>query len=99
MFNKQLKENIKKVDKEIGRLMDEWINETNPMIKQERKEQIDKLTEVRVKLSECKVSEAIVKEVLSGVVGIGSLLVVLKHEKYDVITSKAFGMIGKAFRG
>jgi predicted RNase H-like nuclease (RuvC/YqgF family) len=60
---------------------------------------LDELTKVRCQLSESKTKESNIPVILSGVVSISSILIVLKHEEANVITSKAFGMIPKMFRG
>lgn len=99
MFNKQLKVNIKELDKEIGTIVCS-MNETDDVESlQVMIETLGKLTELRDKLSSNKVNESYAKEIISGAIAIGGLLIVLKHEESNIITSKAFSMATKLFRG
>lgn len=99
MFNRQLKANIKKLDESIGKLMDEL----SVAVDQEEREtimmNIDDLTKVRAQLSENKVKESYSKEVVSGIFGISAILIILKYEEKDIITSKAVNIATKLFRG
>jgi len=60
---------------------------------------LEDLTKVRSQLSEVRSKESNAAAVISGVVGISSVIMVLKHEKTDIITSKAFSIATKLFRG
>lgn len=100
MLNKKLNKNIKKIDETIEVLMEQAMAED--ITKQKYDEimaKIDKLTDIRRQLSENKVSESHAKEILSGLIGITGMVLVLKHEKADIITTKAFSMATKLFRG
>lgn len=152
MFNKQLRNNISKLDAQIGKLseeldglkkdtkydvkmrtlgdlidlrckltqnqkdgklsdtvveLDRQIEELTMIINKVESDEVysaklkklEDLTAIRCKLSEAKVKESNVPAIISGVVGISTVLLVLKHEKADIITSKAFGIATKMFRG
>jgi predicted RNase H-like nuclease (RuvC/YqgF family) len=60
---------------------------------------LEDLTKVRCQLSEVKVKESNVPAIISLVGSVGAIVLVLKHEKVDIITSKAFSMATKMFRG
>lgn len=60
---------------------------------------LEDLTNIRCQLSEAKVKESNVPVIISGVIGLGGILLVLKHEKAEIITSKAFSIATKMFRG
>lgn len=99
MLNKQLKNNIKALDKEIGEI-------TLKLAKAEKEEdvakmtkRIDELTKIRTQLSNDLVNESYSKEIIAGAVSIASILLVLKYEEDNIITTKAFSMIPKMFRG
>lgn len=98
MFNKKLKANLKAIDVKIGNLIEE-LSETE---KQEEQEmilvKIDDLTKIREKLSNNKVSESYSKELISGAIGLTSMVLVLRFEKADIITSKAFGLVPNLFK-
>lgn len=151
MFNRQLKQNIKALDLEIGKLskeveglkkdtkyevkmrtltdltdlrcklakdqkdgklsdvvieLDKQIEELAMMIAKievdevyDRKlKKLEDLTKIRGELSECKVNESNAPAVITGVLGMTTVLMVLKHEKTDIITSKAFNIATKWFK-
>lgn len=95
---KQLQENIKALDVEIGVLTQELINADGHEYN-EISLKIEKLTEIRAKMVDSKVADSYSKEIISGVIGIAGMVLVLKHEKADIITTKAFSMATKLFRG
>lgn len=99
MKNKQIKANIKELDLlignltlEVGQTTDE--EETNYIL-----ERLEKLTTLRSQLNESLELGSYKKEVITGLIGIGSMILVLKYEKADVITSKAYSLATKMFRG
>lgn len=152
MFNKQLRQNIKKLDLQIGKLgeeidglrkdtkyeikmrtlgdltelrsklakslkdgetsdslveLDRQIEElTHIIARVESDEQysaklkkLEDLTKIRGQLAEVRSKESNAPAIISGVVGISAILLVLKHEKTDIITSKAMGIATGLFRG
>lgn len=99
MFNRQLKANIEKLDLQIGKLMDELIQETDAVKRKEITNEIESLKGIRCDLADSKVNDAIKKEIISGLISIGGMILVLKHEKTDVITTKAMSLATKLFRG
>ena len=99
MFNKQLKRNIKMVDEHINKLIEELIQTDDKDKADEIQKNIDNATELRCKLSSNKVDESYSKEIVTGLIGIAGMVLVLQHEKADIITSKAFSMATKMFRG
>lgn len=152
MFNRQLKNNIKMLDVQIGELneelnglkrdtkydvkmrtledlmelrcklskslkdgetsdvlieLDRQIEELTMIISKlhsdieytEKVKRLEELTKVRCQLSEVKSKESIAPLLISGGVSIGATLLVLKHEKTEIITSKAYNIVTKMFRG
>lgn len=102
MFNRQLSKNIKELDKKIGVINEEL--DTIDLIEDEEIErltkQLDKYVDLRCKLAGSKNINGSVKgAVVTGVFGIASVVIVLKYEETDVITSKAFNMATSMFRG
>lgn len=100
MFKKQLTINIEELDKKIGKL-----NEKLSSLEEEDEDyeltvsKIEDLTDIRCKLSESKVKSSIKPLVVSGVFGVATTVIVLRYEKTEVITSKAFNMVTGMFRG
>lgn len=99
MSKKQLKANIRRIDEEVAKLHNELIHAEDDETYDGIIERIEKLTELRCKLTESKVSDSYTKEILSGAIGIASMVLVLHYEKADAITSKAFNMVTQKFRG
>lgn len=107
MFNKQIRANIKKIDEMIDiQLKLSEVAEVGSDEHQACMKQIKELTELRTRLAESKVSERLFDKVklspdvlVSGAISVASILIILKYEEKDVITSKAFGLATKLFRG
>lgn len=99
MFNKQLKSNIKEIDVEINKLIVEMKDIEDEDERNAIETRIDKLSIIRQKMSEDLVNESYSKEILAGAVSLGAIVLVLKHEKSEIITTKAFSMATKLFRG
>lgn len=99
MFNKQLKQNIIALDLQIDELMKKLIAAKDEEGRKVIFSEIEQLSELRCKLANSKVSESYTKEVLAGLISVSGMILVLKHEKADVITTKAFSMAQKLFRG
>lgn len=103
MFNRRLKKAIHELDLQIlcleEKLSTFYLDYDNQDDYDKTVAKLKELIELRNKLSETKVNESITPQVVSGLIGIASIILVLKFEKTEVITSKAFGMAGKMFRG
>lgn len=99
MLRKQITVNIKELDLKIGKLSEELEGVEDEGKIMSIMQQLDKLTELRCKLSESKENNSIKPVVVSSLFGVASLLIVLKYEEKDVITSKAFNMLPSIFRG
>ncbi len=99
MANKRLKANIEALDNHISKLMVELTTAVEAEDISELEARIEKATELRCKLTESKVSDSYSREIVSGLVSLTGMVLVLKHEKAEVITTKAFSMATKLFRG
>lgn len=60
---------------------------------------LDDLTKIRNQLMENVGKNSIIPAVTQGVIGISALVIMLKYEEKDVITSKAVSMVMGMFRG
>lgn len=101
MFMKrQVSENIEAIDVQIGKL-----NERLSLLKEDEDaddimDQLKDLTKIRCELAESRgINSAVRNTVVSGIFGITSIIIVLKYEEREVITSKAFGMLPSLFKG
>lgn len=101
MFKKQITVNIEDLDSKIGVLTKELEEIEDEEEYEIAVSKIDSLVELRTKLAKSKADGRVsVKPVvISGLFGLASVLVVLKYEERDVITSKAFNMATSMFRG
>lgn len=90
---------IIELDKQIEELTKMVAHLASDEVYTAKVKKLEDLTNIRCQLSEAKVSESNVPAIISGVVGITGILLVLKHEKAEIITSKAFSIATKMFRG
>jgi predicted RNase H-like nuclease (RuvC/YqgF family) len=60
---------------------------------------LDELTKVRCQLAEAKVKESNAPVIITSLVGLSAIALVLHYEKAEIVTSKAFGIATKMFRG
>jgi predicted RNase H-like nuclease (RuvC/YqgF family) len=60
---------------------------------------LNDLTKIRYQLSEVKVKESNAPIIISGVVSISAIALIMKYEEANIITTKAFGIATKMFRG
>jgi hypothetical protein len=58
---------------------------------------LEDLTKIRTQLSDSKVRESLAPHLISGVLGLGTVLLVLNYEKTDIIRGQAFGLATKLF--
>lgn len=101
MFNRRLKKNINEIDVKISKLNEE-LNSIEGMSEEDLKlieGRAELLINLRNKLSEVKTRESIAPIVIPGVVGLSAILLVLNYEKREIITTKAFSIATKMFRG
>ena len=104
MLKKQLTKNIEDLDLKISKLslalevLDEDDDDYEELY-ESITDKMEKLTELRCKLADSKVNGSLKPVLISGAVGIGSLLLVLHYEKEEIITSKAINMLPSMFRG
>lgn len=88
-------------------LLDKEINELTAVLSKmqidldfdSKMKKLDELTRVRTQLSEAKTNESHTSAIITGAVGLAAILLVLKYEETDIITSKAFSIATKMFRG
>lgn len=97
-MNKQIKANIKELDLQIGELMEELRGaqgDEYELINSRLKD----LTETRCDLASSLEGAKYTREIIGSAFGLAATVLVLKHEKADVITSKAFSIATRMFRG
>lgn len=104
----QLAKSLKEDEKSDAVMeMDKQIEELTKIVANLRKDdtysdklaKLEELTKTRCQLEESKVKDSVKPIVTSGLLSIASVVVILKYEKTEVITSKAFGIATSMFRG
>lgn len=65
----------------------------------EKLKKLEELTKARCQLSEVKSKESNAPVVITGLVGLSAIALVLHYEKTEIVTSKAFSIATKMFRG
>lgn len=105
---KGLKDNEKsdalvEMDKQIEELTMKLAHLIKDEVYAEKLEKLDELTKVRCQLADSKFKGSKLAvwapPVIAGSFGIASTLMILKHEKTDIITSKAWNTAMSLFRG
>lgn len=99
MNNKQLKMNIKSIDFKIALLSTKLTSEDSDMEYRKALTKIEDLTKVRCQLAASLQESSNKGAVISGLFGVAGIVIVLKYEEKEVITSKAFSMLTGLFRG
>lgn len=99
MTNKQIKANIKELDKQIGELALHIKEETTDVKIDKYLKRMEQLIELRAKLAESLETGSIKRELISGAISVGAICLILKYEEANVITTKALGLATKLFRG
>jgi hypothetical protein len=99
VLNKQLKRNVNALDVRISKLYEELDKATTNGEREVLLDRAKELADLRNKLSEVKTRESLTPIVVPGVIGLSAILLVLNYEKTGIVTSKAFGIATKMFRG
>ena len=86
------------MDRQIGELTEKLKGFEDAVEYETTMTKVEDLTKVRCQLAESRTLGSNAKEWIAGSLGFATTVLVLKHEKTDVITSKAFGLASKLFR-
>lgn len=98
MFKKQITMNVEVIDAKIGALIIKLEKSDDEKDYEVLLGKIERLTELRSKLTESRVRGSNAPQVLSGIVQVASIFAVLHYEKTDIVTSKAFSMATRLFK-
>lgn len=90
---------IIELDKQIEELAKMIIHLESDEVYMAKVNKLEDLTKIRCLLAEAKVKESNAPAIISGVVGLSAILLVLNYEKTEIVTSKAFSIATKMFRG
>lgn len=93
------KDVIIEVDRQILELARELVDIELDQTYLSKMRQLDDLTKVRNQLMDSKVKGSNSPAIISGLISISSILIILKYEEKDVITSKAVNIAMSMFRG
>lgn len=99
MFNKQLKENIRTIDTMILVQNGILVTTEDEVEYNKAMQKIEELTKLRSQMTEDKVKDSSRDVIVSGIFGLVGVVMVIHHEQTNAVTSKAFGMIPKLFKG
>jgi hypothetical protein len=90
---------IKELDRQIDELVVELKNYARDDVYQTKLKNLDALTKVRCQLAESGFKGSNAPALISGLLGVASILLVLHYEKTDIVTSKALSIATSLFRG
>jgi hypothetical protein len=88
---------IIELDKQIEELTKVIIHLEKDEVYSDKLKALEDLTKIRTQLSETKVNESLAPALLSGALGLGTVLIVLNYEKTEIIRGQAFGIAMKLF--
>lgn len=98
----ELSNAVKELDDKIESLTTEIVGYEINDVYLTKLKKLEELTRVRAGLSECKVKESnsrvVIPVLVSGAVSISAILLILKYEEENVITSKSLNIAMKLFR-
>lgn len=86
----ELDKQIDELTKVIGHLESDYVYAA-------KLKKLEDLTKIRTQLSESKVRESLAPHLISGALGLGTVLLVLNYEKTEIIRGQAFGLATKLF--
>ena len=93
------KEVVEEVDRQILELAKELVDlELNNEYLSKMK-QLDDLTKIRTQLNESMIKGSSKDIIIQGAISVTAMVIMLKYEEKDVITSKAINMVIGMFRG
>lgn len=98
MFRK-IDNNIREIDEQIGKLTKELNDLEYEQAYDMKMNRIKDLTDLRTKLAESREEGSVKGIVTSGALSIASVLIILKYEEKEIITSKAYSIATSMFRG
>lgn len=91
------------IDSQIWQLIKEVEELEKDEVYLDKLKKLEDLTKIRCQLAESRAKNTnslVGPAIISGLFGLSAMLIVLNYEKNDtIITSKAFGMVTKMFRG
>lgn len=87
------------IDEQIEELTRMVINLESDEVYTAKLNKLEELVKLRGQLSEAKVRESNAPAIISLIGSVGAIVLVLKHEQAEIITSKAFSIATKMFRG
>lgn len=90
---------LEELDNQIKELVDDLKGHEKEEDYQSKIQKLEDITKIRCQLAESKVKSSNAPIIISGLLGIGAMLLVLNYEKTDIVTSKAFSIATKLFRG
>jgi hypothetical protein len=90
---------IKKLDEQISTLITSVKNLERDDVYLAKLKKLDDLVKIRVDLMDSKVKASIAPYLIQGAIGLGAMILVLRYEKTEIVTSKAFGLVTRLFRG
>lgn len=97
--NDEKSDTVVELDKQIEELTRMVIQLESDEVYTAKVKKLEDLVGLRCQLSEAKVRESNVPAIITGVAGLTAIVLVLKHEQTEIITSKAFSIATKMFRG
>lgn len=95
---KTIRHNVKDLDNKIGELLEIYESTEDEVERAELMDEIERLTDIRVKLKASKEEGSNSGLWVSGALSIATVVLIMKYEETDIITTKAFNIATRIFR-
>lgn len=95
---KTIRHNVKDLDNKIGELLELYESTEDDVKRAELMDEIKDLTDIRSKLNTSKVEDSNSSLWVSGALSIATVVLIMKYEETDIITSKAFNIATRIFK-
>lgn len=95
---KTIRHNVKDLDNKIGELLELYGSTEDEAKLAELMDEIKDLTDIRSKLKASKVEGSNSSLWVSGALSIATVVLIMKYEETDIITSKAFNIATRIFK-
>lgn len=96
MFNNKVKQTVDGLDGQLETIVNKMaMTEPGTEAYASLTEQLKGLKDIRGDLKPAKLEKLKADTLVNGAVSIATVLLVLKYEKFDIVTSKAFGIATK----
>lgn len=97
--DKEYSDSIYELDEQINTLIKSVKSLERDDVYLAKMKKLEDLVKIRIDLMDSKVKASIAPYLIQGAIGLFGMVLVLRYEKTEIVTSKAFGLVTRLFRG